>query len=256
MAYSIGFFINDNDLYVKELIRFNSLKELDTFTMKKINADDIIRTFPDEIAEYIVNHKKLIKDKKGFIKSYNYDSKNNIHYIDVLYKGFRMLDYNDFVQLLRIEFKKEFIKLKNKGSRSTLDAEPFIKICKKYNIDFGSYQERVKNSLRQYAIYLREKDLDDFLGFIRLTFSKKNDDEKYLFLRNVSIINEKERIVQKKDVLNKLKTKLGLIDNINVRNREYSINRKNPYNHETEIQQELSVEDIDESLYDIEGLRL
>lgn len=255
MAYKIGFFINDNDLYYKELARFNTLAELDTFTMKKINESDVKIHFSDEVAEYMVGHKKILKESKGSIKVYDHDDKDNIIYYDILYKGFKMFDYEDFVQLLRIEFKKETDKLKKKGSRSTLDSEVFIKICKKYNIDFGNYQEKIKNSLREYALYLRNKDFEDFLEYIKYIYNKKNNIDKYLFLRNVSLINNREKILKEKSLLDQLKTRLGIISNIHIRNIKYSLAKKNEYNYNPEQNRSLDEENLDD-MYDIPGLTL
>ena len=110
MKYSIGIFLGQTDLYKEELTNFSSLKDLDNFTMKCINREDVVAKFVDLVSSFLVDHRKVIKNienrtgKKhnGRITAYYYDN-DEIKYIKILYKGFNLLDYDDFAKILREE---------------------------------------------------------------------------------------------------------------------------------------------------------
>ena len=129
MKYSIGIFLGQTDLYKEELTNFSSLKDLDNFTMKCINREDVVAKFVDLVSSFLVDHRKVIKNienrtgKKhnGRITAYYYDN-DEIKYIKILYKGFNLLDYDDFAKILREELIEKLKEIRKKGSSSTLDA--------------------------------------------------------------------------------------------------------------------------------------
>lgn len=216
MKYSIGIFLGQTDLYKEELIHFSSLKDLDTFTMKCINREDVVKKFVDQVSCFLVDHRRVIKNiesrtgKKhnGRITAYYYDQNDEIQYIKILYKGFDLLDYGDFVKELKNEFLERIPIIKRKGYSSSQDADQFIEICKKYNVPITEEQ---KYSLRLYASYFREKDLKDFFTLLKQTFNRMSEEKRYLFLRNFSLLSEERRKTTKKEKLSTVKTKKGTV---------------------------------------------
>lgn len=215
MKYSIGIFLGQTDLYKEELIHFSSLKDLDTFTMKCINREDIVKKFVDEVSCFLVDHKRVVrnieqrtgKKHNGRITAYYYDH-DEIQYVKILYKGFNMLDYGDVVDTLRNEFLERIPIIRKKGYSTTQDADQFLSILKKYNVPVTEEQ---KYSLRMYASYQREKDLKDFFILFKQAFKRMSEEKKYLFLRNFSLIRAEHKETTKKEPLTTVKTKKGIV---------------------------------------------
>lgn len=189
------------------LLIFNSIQELDKYTGKFNNSEEIKKEFSSVIEEFVLEsyaNKKYKETKNGkpitYLSAYIMDN-GNLRFIPILYKNDKIIKTG----------QKSSIK------ERLLQDEYFKKLLKKYYY-LLSYSSDMKTLIYRYkhsgSKYYKKIIVNELMSMI----SRLNDDYKYFYIRVLcNICNLVEKVVV---------TEYGTIENIDISDEEMVLVRK------------------------------
>lgn len=181
----------DDELIRENLMTFNSVKELDEFTKKFHNSNEIRMYFQDEIQCFLLDYRnhpkyKETKDSKpiSYITTYSINEKNGWRFIDTFYKDsdkIVILTINDL--LAKMSFIVNHIKCYKyiiNGYLTSDDIKEYLRALGIFRISLS--QEEIYY-LKKYISGVDDSSLEKVLLLLKRQLLKLPEDKRYTSLR-------------------------------------------------------------------------